>query len=115
MKDSECRAGELVRWGGERQDVPGGESSPNAEDTAEVCPGVTSPTNSAAHTPAPPHPRPMPRAAQAAPGPSIPAPQSVQEAETLGTNAAFDLSPWEAERERKGFLHLGNKVTKDKT
>lgn len=111
MKDSECREGGLVQWGGERQYVPGGESSPNAVDTAEVCLGVASPTNNAAHTTAPSHPRPMPRAAQGFPGPSIPAPQSVQEADTLGTNAAFDLSPWEAKRERKDFLHLGNKVS----
>ena len=29
----------------------------------------------------------------------------------LGTNAAFDLLPQEAKRERKDFLHLGNKVS----
>lgn len=112
MKDSERREGGLVRWGGERQGVPGRESSPNAEDTAEVCLSVASPTNSAAHTPVPSHhPRPTPRAAQGTPDPSLPTPQSVQETETLGTNAAFDLLPWEAKRERKDFLHLGNKVS----
>ena len=104
MKDSECREGGLVQWGGERQDVPGGEISQNAEDTAEVCLSVAFPTNNAAHTPAPSHPRPMPRAAQGIPGPSTPAPQSVQEADTLGTNAAFDLSPWEAKRGGKTFF-----------
>ena len=104
MKDSECREGGVVQWGGERLDVPGGEISQNAEDTAEVCLGVAFPTNNAAHTPAPSHPRPMPRAAQGIPGPSTPAPQSVQEADTLGTNAAFDLSPWEAKRGGKTFF-----------